>query len=167
MVQTFDKPKIAMPSAIAVQNDIKLPDNPDLANIGMKQGNVVLSNGTGGGGGMGNGSGGGLGSGNGIGYGPGSGWNTGGGLAQVGGRVSAPVPLFQPEAEFSDEARRAKYQGVCLVGLIVDAQGNPQNVRMCARSAWASTKKQWKRCANTSSSRPCETVKLPSLSTST
>ena len=76
------------------------------------------------------GGGGGLGSGNGIGYGPGSGWNTGGGLAQVGGRVSAPVPLFQPEAEFSDEARRAKYQGVCLVGLIVDAQGNPQNVHI-------------------------------------
>ena len=130
-VQTFDKPKIAMPAAIAVQTDIKLPDNPDLANIGMKSGaNVVLSNGTGGGGGMGSGSGGGLGSGNGIGYGPGSGWNTGGGLAQVGGRVSAPVPLFQPEAEFSDEARRAKYPGVCLVGLIVDAQGNPQNVHI-------------------------------------
>jgi TonB family protein len=130
-VQTFDKPKIAMPSAIDVQKDIKLPDNPMLPNIGMKSGvNVVLSNGTGSGGGMGSGSGGGLGSGNGIGYGPGSGWNTGGGLAQVGGRVSAPVPLFQPEAEFSDEARRAKYQGVCLVGLIVDAQGNPQNVHI-------------------------------------
>jgi periplasmic protein TonB len=130
-VQTFDKPKIAMPSAIKVQEDIKLPDNPDLVNIGMAKGpNVVLSNGTGGGGGMGSGSGGGLGSGNGVGYGPGSGWNTGGGLAQVGGRVSAPVPLFQPEAEFSDEARRAKYQGVCLVGLIVDAQGNPQNVHI-------------------------------------
>ncbi len=131
MVQTFDKPKIEMPAAIDVQKDIKLPDNPDLPTIGMKSGvNVVLSNGTGGGGGMGSGNGGGLGSGNGIGYGPGSGWNTGGGLAQVGGRVSAPIPLFQPEAEFSDEARRAKYQGVCLVGLIVDAQGNPQNVHI-------------------------------------
>ena len=130
-VQTFDKPKIAMPSAIDVQKDIKLPDNPDLPVIGMKSGvNVVLSNGTGSGGGMGSGSGGGLGSGNGTGYGPGSGWNTGGGLAQVGGRVSAPIPLFQPEAEFSDEARRAKYQGVCLVGLIVDAQGNPQDVHI-------------------------------------
>jgi TonB family protein len=131
MVQTFDKPKIEMPAAIDVQKDIKLPDNPDMPTIGMKSGvNVVLSNGTGSGGGMGSGTGGGLGSGNGIGYGPGSGWNTGGGLAQVGGRVSAPVPLFQPEAEFSDEARRAKYQGVCLVGLIVDAQGNPQNVHI-------------------------------------
>ena len=48
MVQTFDKPKIAMPAAIDVQKDIKLPDNPDLPTIGMKSGvNVVLSNGTG------------------------------------------------------------------------------------------------------------------------
>jgi len=131
MVQIFEKPKIEMPAAIDVQKEIKLPDNPDMPTIGMKSGvNVVLSNGTGGGGGMGSGNGGGLGSGNGIGYGPGSGWNTGGGLAQVGGRVSAPVPLFQPDAEFSDEARRAKYQGVCLVSLIVDAQGNPQNVHV-------------------------------------
>ena len=37
------------------------------------------------------------------------------------------MPLNQVEAEFSDEARRAKYQGVCLVSLIVDAQGNPQD----------------------------------------
>jgi TonB family protein len=131
MVQTFDKPKIAAPAAIDVQKDIKLPDNPDLPTIGMKTGvNVVLSNGTGSGAGMGSGNGGGMGSGNGNGYGPGTGGNTGGGLEQVGGRVSAPVALVQPEAEFSDEARRAKYQGVCLVELIVDKQGNPQNVHV-------------------------------------
>jgi TonB family protein len=58
------------------------------------------------------------------------GWNASTGLYKVGGNVSAPVPLKQVNAEFSDEARRAKYQGVCLVGLIVDAQGNPQNVHI-------------------------------------
>lgn len=130
-VQTFDKPKIPMPAAINVQKTIQLPDNPALPNIGMKtSANVVLSNGTGNGGGMGSGSGGGLGSGQGNGYGPGYGGNAGGGLYRIGGGVSAPVPLFTPEAEFSDEARRAKYQGVCIVGLIVDAQGNPQNVHI-------------------------------------
>jgi TonB family protein len=131
-VQTVDKPKIPMEAAINVQKDIILPDNPFMTNIGMKNSaNVRLaSNGQGSGGGMGTGSGGGLGSGEGNGYGPGRGGNTGGGLYRVGGRVSGPVPLFQPEAEFSDEARRAKYQGVCLVGLIVDAQGNPQNVHI-------------------------------------
>ncbi|MGB0065666.1 MAG: energy transducer TonB [Terracidiphilus sp.] len=52
------------------------------------------------------------------------------GVYQVGRRISAPVVLYQPEPEFSDEARRAKYQGVCVIALIVDAQGNPQNVHV-------------------------------------
>lgn len=130
-VKTFDKPKIAMPAAIDVQKNIQLPDNPTMPNIGMKSGvNVVLSNGTGGGGGMGSGNGGGLGSGSGAGYGPGSGGNVGGGYYHVGGGISAPVPLNSVEAEFSDEARRAKYQGVCLIQMIVDAHGNPQNPRV-------------------------------------
>ncbi len=130
-VQTFDNPKIPVPPALDVQKNITLPDNPDMPNLGMKSGvNVVLSNGTGNGGGMGTGSGGGLGSGGGDGYGPGSGGNTGGGIYQIGGRVSAPVPLNTVEAEFSDEARRAKYQGVCLISMIVDTNGNPQNPRV-------------------------------------
>ncbi len=131
-VQTLDNPKIPIEPAINVQKDIKLPDNPALPNFGVSQSaNVRLaSNGQGSGGGMGSGSGGGLGSGSGNGYGPGSGGNTGGGLYQIGHGVSPPVPTFTPEAEFSDEARRAKYQGVCLIQMIVDAQGNPQNPRV-------------------------------------
>jgi TonB family protein len=132
MVPVLDKPKLEMPSAINVQPDIKLPDNPNMPNIGMTTStNVQLaSNGQGSGSGMGIGSGGGLGSGTGNGFGPGTGGNTGGGLYHIGGGVSAPVAIFTPEAEFSDEARRAKYQGVCLISLIVDAQGNPQNPRV-------------------------------------
>ena len=131
-IPVLDKPKIPIESAIAVQKDITLPDNPMLPNVGVtKSPNVALaSNGQGGGAGMGTGYGGGLGSGTGNGFGPGTGGNTGGGLYRIGGGVSAPVPIFQPEAEFSDEARRAKYQGVCIVSLIVDAQGNPQNVHV-------------------------------------
>jgi TonB family protein len=51
-------------------------------------------------------------------------------LQKIGGRISAPVVLYQPEAQFSDEARRAKYQGTCVLALIVDAHGNPQNVHV-------------------------------------
>jgi TonB family protein len=131
-VQALDHPKLAMEAAINVQKTIMLPDNPMMPNIGVKNSvNVRLaSNGQGGGGGIGTGYGGGIGSGTGNGYGPGRGGNTGGGLYRIGGGVSAPVPLNTVEAEFSDEARRAKYQGVVLVGLIVDAQGNPQNVHI-------------------------------------
>jgi len=127
-----DHPKMPEPAAIDVQKSIQLPDNPTLPNIGVtKSPNVSMaSNGQGSNGGMGTGYGGGLGSGTGDGFGPGRGGNAGGGLYQIGGGVSAPVPIFQPEAEFSDEARRAKYQGVCLISLIVDAQGNPQNPRV-------------------------------------
>jgi periplasmic protein TonB len=128
---TFDKPKIPMPSAIEVQKSIQLPDNPNMPMVGMhSSSNVVLSAGTGSSGGMGSGNGGGLGSGNGNGYGPGSGGNAGGGVYRVGGGISAPIPLVEPDAEFSDEARRAKYQGVVLISMIVDAQGNPQNPRV-------------------------------------
>jgi TonB family protein len=131
MVPVVEKPKLAFEPAINVQTDIKLPDNPNLPNIGVKDSaNVRLDSNGSGANGMGTGSGGGMGSGTGDGYGPGTGGNTGGGLYHVGGGVSAPIPLIQPEAEFSDEARRAKYQGVCLISLIVDAQGNPQNPRV-------------------------------------
>jgi TonB family protein len=131
-VQRVDNPKLAMEPAINVQANLVLPDNQLLPNIGVKNSvNVKLdSGGEGSGGGMGTGSGGGLGSGNGNGYGPGSGGNAGGGLYRVGGDVRGPVPLNNVEAEFSDEARRAKYQGVCVISLIVDAQGNPQNPRV-------------------------------------
>ena len=131
-VPVDEKPKLEMESAIDVQKNITLPDNPLMPNIGATRSpNVNLAvNGQGSAGGMGNGSGGGLGSGTGNGYGPGYGGGAGGGLYHVGGGVSAPVPLNSVEAEFSDEARRAKYQGVCLIYVIVDAQGNPQNPRV-------------------------------------
>jgi TonB family protein len=121
-----------MQPAINVQKNITLPDNPLLPNIGVKNSlNVKLaSNGQGGGGGMGTGYGGGIGPGSGNGYGPGSGGNTGGGLYHIGGAVSAPVLVHSVDPEFSDEARRAKFQGVCLISIIVDAQGNPLNPRV-------------------------------------
>jgi TonB family protein len=107
-----------------VPKDVIIPDNPALTNFGMSHSqNVKLASG-------GNGSGMGMGSGSGSGYGPGSGGGIGGGAYQIGGEISEPRVIFEPEAEFSDEARRNKYQGVVLVTLIVDAQGNPQNVHV-------------------------------------
>ncbi len=118
-------PKIQPPlPSIDVQKDIVIPDNPTMPNFGMsKSANVTLAS-------AGNGNGMGMGSGSGNGYGPGSGGNIGSGLFRVGGGVSEPVVLNDVQAEFSDEARRAKYQGVCIVSIIVDAHGNPQNPRV-------------------------------------
>jgi TonB family protein len=49
---------------------------------------------------------------------------------RVGSVVKAPVPISTAAPEFSDEARREKYSGICMITLIVDAQGVPQNVRV-------------------------------------
>src|ERR1700678_888218 len=131
MVIKNDHPKLAVDPSIMMPKDIQLPNN-NLPNLGDPRTSVVgpASNGSGSGAGMGTGSGGGIGSGKGNGYGPGEGGGYGGGLYHVGGGVSAPQLVFAPDPEFSDEARRAKYQGVCVVSLIVDAQGNPQRVQV-------------------------------------
>jgi len=49
---------------------------------------------------------------------------------KIGGRVSAPVLKHRVTARYTDEARRAKYEGVCLISLIVDAQGKPENIHV-------------------------------------
>ena len=40
------------------------------------------------------------------------------------------MPINEVEAEYSDEARLKHINGLCLVSMIVDAQGNPQNARI-------------------------------------
>ena len=45
----------------------------------------------------------------------------------------APRAIYNPEPEYSDEARRVKHQGVVVLSLIVDPQGQARNIRV-ARS---------------------------------
>ena len=126
-----DHPKLAVEPTIVMPQNVPLP-NANMPNIGLPTSTQVqlASNGTGSGAGMGSGAHGGLGSGTGGGYGPGEGGGTGGGMFHVGGGVSAPQVIYSVDPEFSDEARRAKYQGIVVVNLVVDAQGNPQRVRV-------------------------------------
>jgi TonB family protein len=129
-VPVLEDPKLPVENTIAVPPDVKLPDNPTMAMIGVhSSANVMLVSG---------GPGGptGIGSGDGDGDGPGHGRN-GWGLGLLDGiyvpgtnGVTQPVPIFTPEAEFSDDARRQKYQGACTISVIIDAQGNPQNPRV-------------------------------------
>jgi TonB family protein len=133
--QALDNPRLPVDPAIAVPIEIKLPDNPALPNIGVaKSPTVLLSGGPGTRAGIGTGSDGGDGPGKGPGYRPGFDGSTGSSVYTPGiGGVSNPIPLLTPEAEFSDEARRNKYQGMCMITVIVDAQGYPRNPRV-ARS---------------------------------
>jgi TonB family protein len=125
-----DHPKLTAEPTVVIPPQVVLASN-NMPNLGDPMAGAVLpSNGTGSGGGIGSGGGGGVGSGHGPGFGPGEGGGTGGGIFHVGGGVSPPRVIYQPEPEFSEEARKAKYQGVCTLGLIVGADGRPSNIRV-------------------------------------
>ena len=126
-------PLIAVPPAVAVPPNVRLPENQTMPMIGVQSTTRVMlaSNAQGGPAGIGTGRNDGVGPGNGTGEGPGSNHGIDGGIYTPGiGGVSNPVPLFTPEAEFSDEARRAKFQGICVISVIVDSHGNPQDPRV-------------------------------------
>ena len=52
------------------------------------------------------------------------------GTYHVGNGVLPPQLLYAKDPQFSAQARKAKYGGIATVSLIVDAQGNPQNVHI-------------------------------------
>ena len=118
-IRTVEDPKLALtPTIIA-------PDLPNInaPNYGDPLGRLGIPS-------AGNGIGTGIGSGRGPGVGPGSGGGFGGGAYKIGGGVSAPVPVFRPEPEYSEEARKAKWQGAVLLQLVVDENGVPQEIKV-------------------------------------
>jgi TonB family protein len=72
----------------------------------------------------------GMGQGIGGGIGAGSSGGLGGGIMSVGGGVSAPVLVHSVQPQLSDQARQARYAGVVAIQLIVDANGNPENMHI-------------------------------------
>ncbi len=124
-------PKLAVEPTVMVPPDIKVTAMNNMPNLGDPKSTAVIpSNGTGGGSGIGSGEGGGVGSGNGRGVGPGEGMGMGGGVYRAGRGVTPPRPIFSPDPEFSEEARKAKYQGVCTLMIVVDTDGRPTQLRV-------------------------------------
>lgn len=123
-------PKLVMEPTIVVQPNAPLPQIAS-NQYGLPTGVPgPPSNGPGSGGGIGTGKGGGVGSGSGVGYGPGSGAGTGGGVYRIGGGVSQPVPIYKPEPEYSEEARKAKFQGAVLLAIVIEPDGSTSNLRV-------------------------------------
>ena len=124
-------PKLAVEPTVVVPPQIKLASNmPNLGDPMSHMPAALPSNGTGSGGGIGSGSGGGVGSGEGPGVGPGHGGGIGGGVFRVGGGVSAPRTLYAPDPEYSEEARKAKFQGTCVLWLVVGPDGRARDIRV-------------------------------------
>jgi TonB family protein len=124
-----ENPKLKVEPTVVVPPEIHLP-MPQSGPLGDPLSSILgpPSSGTGSGGGIGSGSGGGVGSGRGPGVGPGWGGGIGGGAYTVGGGVTAPRAIYTPEPEFSEEARKTKYQGTVVLRLIVGTDGRPRDI---------------------------------------
>ena len=147
------KPKLTAEPTVVVPPQVQVAANhmPNLGNpAAAALPSAPPSNGTGSRGGIGSGAGGGVGVGHGPGVGEGSGGGMGGGVYKVGGGISAPKPISTPDPEYTDEARRAKVQGTCVLGLIVGADGHPRDIRVIRGLGYGldakalETVKQWK-----------------------
>src|ERR1700733_1704552 len=130
MISHVENPKLVMDPTLIIQPDANIPkvNTDQLGDPLAKSG--LASNGFGSGGGMGSGRNGGVGPGSGPGFGPGSGGNMGGGAYKIGGGVSPPSILFKVEPEYSEEARKAKFQGTVLLFVVVDEKGNPRDIKI-------------------------------------
>ncbi len=121
-------PKLPMEPTIVAPPEINLPI---AAQLGDPFHGVLgpLSNGRGSGGGIGDGKGTGVGPGHGSGAGPGEGT----GIYNVGGSVTAPKVIYDPDPEFTEQARKVRHQGTVLLWIIVGTDGRAHNIRV-ARS---------------------------------
>lgn len=131
IVVRSEAPKLQASPTVLGPPDLKLPQSNQIGDLFST--NVMPSNGAGSRGGIGDTSGTGTGIGIGGGVGPGYLAGYGDNVYKPGRGVTSPHALYDPDPEYSDEARRAKYQGNVILSLVVDATGHVHDIRV-ARS---------------------------------
>ena len=120
-VKPFENPKLPMDPSLLGPPDLKVLNNPNLPTFGDPLANGNSES-------LGHGNGTGIGSGTGGGLGPGEGGGTGGGSFRAGvNGVGSPVCIYCPLPEYSDEARKAKYQGSVTLDVTVTTDGRVIN----------------------------------------
>ena len=125
------KPVLMMEASLVAPAELPV-SNPLLEQIGDPLGRVgPPSDGPGSGGGIGDGADGGIGHRKGPGYGQ----NDGGGIQWNGsekGGVVPPLVLYKVDPEFSEEARKAKYQGTVVLTIEVGPDGRAHAIRVAS-----------------------------------
>jgi periplasmic protein TonB len=120
-----EMPKLPVEETVVVAPDIRLPQGGQIGDP-ASQFSKVLSNGPGGPGGIGIGCCDGIGSSTGPGVGDGP-----PGIYPAGKMgVTVPQVIFNPEPSFSDEARKAKAQGMVLLLVVVGKDGHTYDIRV-------------------------------------
>jgi len=123
-------PKLIVEQTVVAPQLAQLPQI-NLLNLGDPNGIPgPPSAGPGVGGGIGTGQGRGVGEGKGPGVGPGEGGGNGGGPFRVGGGVTPPTVLSRVEPQYSEEARKARYQGTVVLEAIVKRDGTVDILRV-------------------------------------
>src|SRR5690349_9610690 len=124
-------PKLPSDPTLLGPPELKIPSPNDPTFGDPLAAMMSASAGSGAQGGMGTGEGGGIGSGNGGGLGPGFGGGTGGGAFRPGtGGVGYPACLYCPEPQYSEDARKAKFQGIVVLQVIIQADGHATNIQV-------------------------------------
>ena len=131
IVVRTETPKLPVEATVVGPPQITFPQSNRIGDL-VSTNIVIPSNGTGRGGAAGDGIGTGLGPGDGAGVGPGEREGYGGGSPSRMG-ITAPRAIYDPEPEYSEEARKVKHQGIVVLSLVVDAQGRARDIRV-ARS---------------------------------
>lgn len=127
-----ETPRLVAAASLLGSPDVQFP-SPDLDRYGDPLLHLISdSEGPGGGGGMGNGKGNGLGDGDGVGLGPGrvAGFGDGDVFRPGGNVIGYPVCVYCPDAKYSEEARKAKFQGIVLLRVVVAADGRAADIRV-------------------------------------
>ena len=116
-------PKLPMDPSLLGPPDLKVA-NIDAPTFGDPLANGVSES-------LGHGNGTGIGSGSGGGLGPGEGGGTGGGAFRAGvNGVGMPSCIYCPDPQYSDEARKAKYQGVVVLMVVITLDGRATNIQV-------------------------------------
>jgi periplasmic protein TonB len=116
-------PKLAMDPALLGPPDLKVP-SPNMSTYGDPLASAYSDS-------LGHGNGTGIGSGTGGGLGPGEGGGTGGGAFRAGvNGVGVPICLYCPIPQYSDEARKAKYQGNVVLDVTITPDGRAIEIRI-------------------------------------